>query len=206
MRKGMRGLISRFAADRDPRRPRRARAAVPVGAGPGRPAGAAAEVGVARVREARGARREASRGGDEDPGHLVVGLAELLRARRQRPRQAARPRASTFGRASRARDGPALAGVSFNTRSRRARSPCPPACGARSAPASILKATSLEQPPSPATSARPPGTPATGSAAGAGRCRSRHRARRRAGDHSRPFRRPRLSLSLSARRPPPLGA
>ena len=76
-------------ADRDPGRPRRARAAVPVGAGPGRPARAAAEVGVARDREAAGARREAGRGGDEDPGRLVVGLAELL-GRRRRPRQAGR--------------------------------------------------------------------------------------------------------------------
>ena len=81
--------------------------------------------GVARDREARGARREAGRRGDEDRGRLVVGLAELLR-RRQRPGQAARPRASTSGRATRssatARRSPAPGST---RRSPRARSSLP---------------------------------------------------------------------------------
>ena len=72
--------------DRHPCRAGRARAAVPVRGRAGWPSGAAAACGVARVREARDARRQAGRRGDEDPGRLVVGLAELLR-RRQRPGQ-----------------------------------------------------------------------------------------------------------------------
>ena len=76
-------------ADRDPGEPRRARAAVPVRARRGRPRRAAADVGVARVRQARGARREAGGERAARGGHLVVGLAVVL-GRRQRSRQAGR--------------------------------------------------------------------------------------------------------------------
>ena len=119
--------------DRHPGRPGRARAAVPVRGRAGWPSGAAAAFGVARVREARDARGEAGRRRDEDPGRLVVGLAELLH-RGRRPRQGrggvrvpldARPEAVRRPEARRA--------SRSTRRSPRGRSRCRPACAARSA-------------------------------------------------------------------------
>ena len=132
MRQGMRALVAHFGRIGIPASRVALELQFQSAPGRGRPPGAAADLGVARVRQARGARGEAGGERAARAGHLVVGLAVVLGGG-QRSRQAGRRVRLPLGARPAALRRPGARRRRASTpRAPRGSSRCPPACAARS--------------------------------------------------------------------------